>query len=120
MGQPSLPNAERLVQALTTFGVPLGRDGITPATFTRETIYRIGVAPVMVDIRTHITGVRFEEAWSRRVESSFLGVPVNVLSLADIIRNKQAVGYNIDHDEQLAYLFRREPHRGKPSGGLGR
>ncbi len=92
-------NSARLFQALAAFGAPLQHDGITPETFAKDNIvYQIGVAPVRVDIMTHITGVQFTEAWAKREESTIFGVPVHFISLADLIANKDATGRDSDLD----------------------
>ena len=90
-------NSARLYGALAAFGAPLGKDGITPETFAADrVVYQIGVAPVRIDISTHIDGVDFDGAWQHRVESKFFGVTVHVISLADLIANKQAAGRDTD------------------------
>lgn len=43
-------NSKRLFHALARFGAPLKNDGVTPDTFTSDSIvYQIGVAPVRID-----------------------------------------------------------------------
>jgi predicted nucleotidyltransferase len=93
----SRQNSARLVEALTKFGAPLEHDEITVHTFTEaQVVYQIGIAPVRIDILTEITGVEFGDAWRRRVASTFFGVPVNFISLDDLIANKQALGRSSD------------------------
>ena len=93
----SIENSTRVFHALAKFGAPLKHDGITAETFTKESlVYQIGVAPVRIDILTRITGIQFADAWQRRVESTFFGVPVQFISLDDLIANKQAVGRSTD------------------------
>jgi predicted nucleotidyltransferase len=106
----SSQNAARLYQALARFGAPVSHDGLTPETFTKERIvYQIGVAPVRIDIATHIDGVEFSAAWQKRVESTFFGVPVHFISLNDLIRNKQASGRSGDIED----LKNLQPEGGK-------
>jgi predicted nucleotidyltransferase len=101
-------NSERLFRALAKFGAPLKNDGITPDTFTSDSIvYQIGVAPVRIDILTHISGVTFSDAWQRRVRSNFFGLPVNFISMDDLIANKQAAGRSTDL-EHLKLIRRLE------------
>lgn len=86
----SLQNSARVYRALAAFGAPLKHDGLTPETFTKDrVVYQIGVAPVRIDISTHIDGVEFDAAWGSRVEGTFFGVPVHFISLNDLIANKQ-------------------------------
>jgi predicted nucleotidyltransferase len=90
-------NSVRVVGALKKFGAPLDHDGITAETFTeKQVVYQIGIAPVRIDILTEITGVQFPDAWSGRVASTFFGVPVHLISLDDLVANKQALGRSSD------------------------
>src|SRR6202158_173863 len=93
----SAQNSLRVVGALTKFGAPLEHDGITSETFTeKQVVYQIGIAPARIDILTEITGVEFLDAWRKRVASTFFGVPVNFISLDDLVANKQALGRSSD------------------------
>ena len=49
-----------------------------------------------IDILTEITGVKFLEAWRKRVASSFFGVPVYFISFDDLVANKKALGRSSD------------------------
>ena len=51
---------------------------------------------VRVDVLTSIDAVSFEEAWTHRVETHLSGIPISVLSLEDLIRNKEAAGRDSD------------------------
>src|ERR1700732_4448750 len=87
----------RVLGALTKFGAPLEDDGITSETFTeKQVVYQIGIAPARIDILTEITGVEFPDAWRKRVDSLFFGVPVNFISLDDLVANKRALGRSSD------------------------
>jgi len=97
-------NSERVYRALAEFGAPLGQDGLTTETFTKDSVvYQIGVAPVRIDISTHIDGVTFDAAWGNRVASTFFGLPVHFISLSDLIANKEAAGRDNDL-EHLRHL----------------
>jgi hypothetical protein len=106
----SAQNSIRVVSALKRFGAPLDQDGINAETFTgNQVVYQIGVAPVRVDILTEITAVEFSDAWQKKVSSSFFGVPVNFISLDDLLTNKRALG----RDSDLADL-KRNSNAAKP------
>jgi predicted nucleotidyltransferase len=93
-------NAARVFHALAQFGAPLEQDGVTASTFCEDNIvYQIGLAPVRIDILTHITGVQFSDAWRSRVKSAMFGVPVHFISLQDLIANKQAMGRRADAED---------------------
>lgn len=104
-------NARRLFEALARFGAPVHRDGVTPETFRRDKIvYQIGVAPLRIDISTHIDGVHFATAWRNRVRSRIFDARVNFISLRDLIRNKRATGRTADVEdlERLAQKARKK------------
>ncbi len=103
-------NAKRVFDALVKFGAPLGRDEVTPATFRNShVVYQIGVAPVRIDISTHIDGVGFAAAWKKRVKGRIFGANVHFISLDDLTKNKRAVGRRADEDD----LERLKPARRK-------
>ena len=89
--RPTSENAARAYRALAAFGAPLS--DLTEADLaTPGTVFQIGVAPIRIDILTHIDGVEFEEAWAARVAASFGPVATFVLSREHLIRNKRASG----------------------------
>lgn len=96
----SRENSLRVFRALQKFGAPVANDGITPDTFSEpQVVYQIGVAPVRIDILTDITGVRFADAWLRRVAGTFFGLPVNFISFEDLVTNKRALGRSSDLED---------------------
>ena len=93
----SAQNSQKVVEALRRFGAPLDHDGITPQTFAeKQVVYQIGIAPVRIDLLTEITGVKFADAWEKRVASTFFGVPVHFISFDDLVTNKRALGRSSD------------------------
>ena len=108
-------NAARLFHALAKFGAPLQDDGISPDTFTQDGIvYQIGVAPVRIDILTQITGAQFGAAWRGRIASTIFGIPVNFISLADLIANKQAAGRGADLEDLKRIQRQLDGGKSKP------
>jgi hypothetical protein len=89
--RPTRDNAERTLRALGTFGAPMA-DLTVDDLSTEGTIFQIGVAPNRIDIITSIEAVEFQGAWERRVASTYGGVSISLLSLADLLVNKRAVG----------------------------
>ena len=84
-------NATAVFNALKAFGAPLS--GITENDFALEGyFYQIGVAPVRIDILMSMKGLRFEDAWERRVESDLYGVKTFFISREDLITSKKQVG----------------------------
>lgn len=89
--RPSLDNAARVMQALHAFGAPTQRVSVDDFAVP-DIVYQIGVNPVRIDILTVVSGLDFENAWTRRVPSRYAGQPVFVLSMEDLIVNKRASG----------------------------
>jgi hypothetical protein len=86
-------------RALSEFGAPLRKDGLGPEDFASEDVtYQIGIAPLRIDILTHLSGIEFAEAWPNRVASIFFGLPAHFISLNDLIINKKAAGRSSDFE----------------------
>jgi predicted nucleotidyltransferase len=96
----STENASKVYEALAEFGVPLRKDGLVPEDFaSQDMTYQIGVAPLRIDILTHLSGIEFAEAWPNRVASIFFGVPAHFISLNDLIIHKRAAGRSSDLEQ---------------------
>jgi hypothetical protein len=87
-------NAAAVFAALRDFGAPL--EGLTPTDFAEHgKFFRMGRAPVAVDILVDIDGVDFEQAWRNRVEATVdpgSGLKAFFISREDLIANKLASG----------------------------
>jgi hypothetical protein len=89
--RPSLDNARRVLDALRTFRAPLhdlGEDDLARP----GTVFQIGVVPNRIDILTEISGVVFEDAWTRRESFVVEGQRLPFLGRADLAANKRAAG----------------------------
>jgi len=51
-----------------------------------------GCAPIRIDLLTSITGVTFDDCWSKRVMIGVGGVEAGFISAEDLITNKRAAG----------------------------
>ena len=92
---PSPDNVEAVFRALDRFGAAL--NDLTKADLLKDdTIFQIGVAPRRIDIITGASGLRFEDAFAHSIEIDIAGIPVRVLLLDDLIRNKRASGRTQD------------------------
>jgi hypothetical protein len=87
-------NARAVYDALAAFGAPL--QDLTPHDLLDpEGFFRIGNAPVMIEILPTIKGVEFDEAWQRRLEVVVdleTGLRAFVPAREDLIRAKLAAG----------------------------
>jgi hypothetical protein len=87
----------RAVEALKTYGAPIDLDHTNGETFAEKQVaYQLEIGPARIDILTEIAGVRFLDAWRKRVASTFFGVPLHFISLDDLVANKQALGDSTD------------------------
>lgn len=88
-------NADRIVSALKEFGFDL--PDLSPELFLHQwQIIRLGRPPVRIEIATTISGVDFAECYTKRVEDTLDGVPVNLIDLYHLKLNKKASGRHQD------------------------
>ena len=83
-------NAERAVNALREFGFDTPQ--LSPARLKDNSIIRMGVAPVRIEMLTAISGVTFDECYEDRIEDVLGGVEVSLISLRDLKTNKRTSG----------------------------
>ncbi len=84
-------NATKLVSLIREFGfnVPELSDQLF---LQKGRIIRMGVEPTRIELLTEISGCDFAECYARRVKGALDGVPVDIISLADLIKNKLSSG----------------------------
>ncbi len=93
--RPTRDNAERLLQALLSFG--FSEISLTPEDLVRPgNVVQLGHPPNRIDLLTSISGVEFEEAWAGRVKTELDGVPVSLLGWDALLKNKKASGRDKD------------------------
>ena len=84
-------NAERLVRVIEDFG--FGSLGLATSDFTTpDLVIQLGYEPNRIDLLTGLTGVRFEDAFPKRVMITVDGLTVPVIDRASLIANKRALG----------------------------
>ena len=92
---PSADNGEAVLRALRKFGAPLR--GLTINDIQKDdTIFQIGVAPRRIDIITGASGLQFDEAFAKSLETDVEGIRIHIPSLEDLICNKKASGRTKD------------------------
>lgn len=95
--RPSPDNAERVTEALRTFGAPTQEHGLTSADFEIPgNVYQVGLPPRRIDLMTELSGLEFDEAWSSRVHVEIGEMKIPFLGLQALRRNKQATGREKD------------------------
>jgi hypothetical protein len=91
-------NAERMVAALREFG--FATPNLSPELFLRaDSIVRMGIPPMRIEVMTTISGVNFEDCFADRVTDSVDGIGVNLISLNHLKINKKASGRHKDLDD---------------------
>ena len=96
--KPDAANAQAVYAALADFGAPL--EGLTAADFTQpDKFFRIGRAPLAIDIFPQIPGLEFDRAWQNRAEELIdpnTGLTAFYVSSEDLIAAKLASGRQQD------------------------
>ncbi len=111
--RPTPRNAQRVFQALQTFGAPVDAHRVRQVDFeTPDTVYQIGLPPRRIDLMTSITGVEFDDAWDSRQVIEVEGMAVPFLGRDALIRNKRAAGR--DKDLVDLRLLTEEPPEALP------
>ena len=96
----SAENAERVRQALQTFGAPLF-DLTLEDLQTSGMVFQIGIVPSRIDIITQIDGVEFDEAWKEHKTIEIEGLKIPVIGKMQLLINKQSTGRPKDRNDAL-------------------
>ena len=91
----SSENAKRVLQALQDFGfspLEISEDDVTKD----ESIIQIGYEPVRINIITSITGVKFEEAFIKKIITKIGNQKAFFISADLLLKNKLATGRKKD------------------------
>jgi hypothetical protein len=88
-------NAKKVKAAVAAFGFDV--PNLTEILFLQEgNIVRFGLPPLRIEILTSVSGITFQECYSRRVIDIIDGVEVSFISLEDLKTNKLASGRHKD------------------------
>jgi hypothetical protein len=88
-------NVSRVLAVLDAFG--FGNLGIVEQDLLeRGRILQLGQPPNRINLLTSISGVDFDSAWERRVQTLMNDQPVALLGWDELIRNKRAAGRQKD------------------------
>ena len=100
-------NAQKVLGVLDEFG--FGGLDITEVDFTRgDSVVQLGCPPHRIDLLTSISGVTFEDAWSRRLNVEIDGEVVGFIGREDLSTNKRAVGRPQDLADVARLLARSD------------
>jgi len=95
--EASVPNARRLLDALTEAG--LGTASLTSPQEIVANAITVFEDRVRIDVQTSTPGITFEAAWQRRETMAYQGQAFYVLSRDDVIASKLAAGRSIDLED---------------------
>lgn len=91
----SVDNSHRIIAALDEFG--FGALGLTEQDFTTpDLVIQLGYEPNRIDLFTGLTGVRFEEAYPKRITASIDGIQLPIIDRHSLATNKRAFGRTRD------------------------
>jgi len=86
--QRSQENAIKILAMLDEFG--FGGLGLTEQDLTNErAVIQLGKEPYRIDLLTFLTALDFDECYQRKLDAVFEGVPLAVISLDDLLKNKR-------------------------------
>ena len=91
-------NVDRLSSALTSFGFSESKS-TKEAFLQQRSILEMGVEPMKIQLMNFADGIGFEQAFERKNVIDIAGVSVAMVSKADLIANKRAVGRHKDLDD---------------------
>ncbi len=91
-------NARKMARVIKEFGFDVPE--LSEELFLRKgRIIRMGVEPTRIEILTQISACEFAECYARRTDATVDEIPVSLISLADLIRNKIKSGRLKDLDD---------------------
>ena len=93
-------NAERVWQALKTFGAPLF-DLTKTDLQTLGIVFQIGLVPSRIDVITQIDGVEFEDAWKEHQTVEIDGLQIPIIGKTQLLINKKSTGRPKDNIDAL-------------------
>ena len=93
-------NAERVWQALKTFGAPLF-DLTKTDLQTLGIVFQIGLVPSRIDVITQIDGVEFEDAWKEHQTVEIDGLQIPIIGKTQLLINKKSAGRPKDNIDAL-------------------
>jgi hypothetical protein len=84
-------NAAKLVDVLKLSGFDSPSISTSDVTTPGLTL-QLGCEPARIDLLTRVSGLEFDLAYSRRIDTTLDGVPITLICREDLRRNKLATG----------------------------
>lgn len=95
--EPTVENCGRLLKAMKEAG--LAAVTLTTPLKVSKTDLTVINDFLRIDIMTKVKGLKFDNCWSRRKIKKVNSIPVNFISLHDLILSKSEVGRKSDKDD---------------------
>ena len=96
--ETSKSNSKKVASAFRDFG--MADEAISEELFLETNkVIRVGVPPVRLELITSASGVDFNECYSNREVVEIEGIPINLISLQDLKKNKRAAGRHKDLED---------------------
>jgi len=84
-------NSKKIASAFHDFGMPT--EAISENLFLETNkVIRMGVPPVRLEVITSASGVDFDKCYSNREIFEIDQIPINIISLEDLKKNKSSAG----------------------------
>ncbi len=87
----SQANAVKVINVLKAFGFESTDISLVDFT-TAGSMLQLGNETARIDLLTRISGVEFDSAYRRRIDTTLDGVPITLICREDLRRNKLATG----------------------------
>ncbi|NJM26185.1 MAG: hypothetical protein HC859_12545 [Bacteroidia bacterium] len=89
MIEPTKENGAKVIVALQDAQLEVPE--IRPEEFESRLVLSFGFEPDAVDIINFTAGIDFAAAYSNAIPAHFSGIPVKILDIHDLIRNKESL-----------------------------
>ncbi|MEA2012004.1 MAG: nucleotidyltransferase [Verrucomicrobiota bacterium] len=91
-------NIEKVLEVLRDFGFP--KDSISKDIFfEKETIFRMGLPPLRIELLTAISGVNFKSIFEKHNIVTIDNVEIKIIDIESLKKNKKASGRYKDLDD---------------------
>lgn len=88
-------NAPLLIKTLKDFiGTNLGYS--EQDFLQKDIIIQLGMPPNRIDLITDLDGITFEEAYKQKISDQIDGVPIEIIDLQSLLKNKKSTGRTKD------------------------
>lgn len=87
--EPSAPNGHQLIAALKS--LKLDTPEIADHEWSTELVLSFGFEPDAIDILNYTPGLSFDEVYSNSIRLLQNGIPINMIDIQDLVRNKEAL-----------------------------